>query len=393
MANQSYQQSLIIKVGETTNVWPTLIHQDVSVSSPKKPSGGLALRPNPHVWDHRWSTVPLLSSGSGDKPFVPLSAMGMLSQYYYGDIASRDLVVDLTNEALARFTGKVRKHNASLGVTVASWKQSANMIRDRTHKLGNVFEKRAIELEKLVKKRKSGRVPNRQRVQATASNVLEGMFGWAPLITDIQDGLGTLARDPAESRWVRASANATAPWRWSTWGQPGMQTWISQDAVERYLVTVSGQAVITSQNTFLANRLGLLNLPGVAWDLVPWSFVVNMVSNAAQMVNSLTDFAGVDIQRSSTTKSVRTHIRQQCTGETSLPANLRAYQGFASSELFIVYRSRTLGLPTPKFMWRVPELNLGLVAIGASLMLQKLNRLNRAAAMVFRGFNAKGDTT
>jgi hypothetical protein len=294
--------------------------------------------------------------------------MGTLNQYSYADISSRPVVVALTNEALARFTGKVRKHNANLGVTVASWKQSSDMIRDRSQRIANIFDRRIKAVGKM-----SPEKLRRIRAQGTASAFLEGEFGWRPLLDDIQAGLGTLARNPPDSQWIRSSAHADVPWTYSTVGNTGLSAWLKQDALEKYLVTISGQVTIESQNAFLANRLGLLNLPGVAWDLIPWSFVVNMFTNMSQMVNSLTDFCGVTVISSSTTQSVLADIRQQVLDN---PAN-STYVGSCGSRLRIKYRRRTLGLPTPKFQWRVPDLNLELAAIASALVVQKLNRLNR----------------
>lgn len=367
MANQSYSKSLTLPWGPSSSTWENISHFDTSVSSPKKPSGGLDLRPNPHIWDHRVSSIPWLSTPDVTREPVPISRMSPLSQFYYGDIASRDIVVGLTNEALARFTGKVRKHNANLGVTLASWKQSSDMITDRTHKISDLLDRRYKVVEKMTTAKR-----RRIRVQNTASAFLEGEFGWRPLVEDISSGLGALARDPADSQWIRVSSTGEAPWKW-TETDASQSSWLWQEGNESYRVTISGQVVIQSQNTFLANRLGLLNLPGVAWDLIPWSFVVNMFTNMAQMVNSLTDFCGVTVIRSSTTQSVHADIRQRAAANPAFST----YVGQCGSHFYVTYRRRTLGLPSPQFQWRVPKLNLELAAIAASLMLQKLNRLNR----------------
>ncbi len=285
----------------------------------------------------------------------------------YEDIASRSVMVGLTNEALARFTGKVRKHNANLGVTLASWKQTADMIGGTSKKIAGIFDRRIKEVEKMSPERR-----RRIRVQGTAGAFLGFEFGWVPLVQDIQAGLGTLARNPPDSQWIRSVAKATTPWEYSDRSNPNLTAWIEQKGQEYWLCTISARVRVTSQNLFLANRLGLLNLPGVAWDLIPWSFVVNMFTNMAQMVNSLTDFVGVSLDMSSTTKSVFADISQRAVSNVNFPT----YRGNCESSQIYKKRVRTLGVPTPTFQWRVPNLNLELVAILAALPLQRINKLN-----------------
>jgi hypothetical protein len=279
-------------------------------------------------------------------------------------------MIRITNEALARFTGKVRKHNANLGVTLASWKQSAEMIGNTSKKIATIFDRRISVVEKMSSERR-----RRLRIQGTAGAFLGVEFGWVPLIQDIRAGLDALSRNPPDPFWVRTSAKAVVPWNWSSPPDTAQPLGIIQNGFEAYSCNVSGRAIVESENTFLANRLGLLNLPGVAWDIVPWSFVFNMFSNMSQMVNSLTDFCGVTIDKSSTTSSVASHIAQQTKPNPGYPD--KRDHGYASNEIFYKSRERTLGLPTPKFMWRVPDLNLELVAILAALPLQRLNKLNR----------------
>lgn len=375
MANQTYRKdtTFFLWNGSPNRPWQYVEHADTSASSPKKARGGLDLRPNPFTWSHRTSSIPAVFSPNYARETVPPEKMALSQLPSYSDLASKTVVISLTNEALARFTGKVRKHNANLGVTLASWKQSVNMITDRTNKISKILDRSIKSLEKM-----SPSKLRRIRAQKSASAVLEGEFGWKPLVDDIQAGFGTLARNPPDSQWVRSVSKGTVTGVQTDWGQAGLSAWYRRLFIEHYRVTVSGRAVITSQNAHLANRLGLLNLPGVAWDLIPWSFVVNMFTNMAQMVNSLTAFAGVDIRDGSTTQSVFADVRQRVQANPAYST----YVGACECDCIVVYKRRYLGIPTPKFQWRVPELNLELAVIAASLMLQKLNRLNRLVGYV-----------
>jgi len=279
------------------------------------------------------------------------------------DLNGDPLTARLVNEALARFTGKVRKHNASLGVTLGSWKQSRDMLTDRTQKLAEFMGQRVKAAEKLPPK-----VRRRKAAMARAGDFLEWEFGWVPLVTDIRDAFDTLSRGhPPE--WVSARAEAvhTKTQVFNSTITPG-----SNVDVGRVSVSIGSRVKVTNENLWLANRLGLLNLPGVAWDLVPWSFVANMFTNLGQMVNSMTDFVGLSCDSTHVTK----------TSDVERTSSFRSGTGYApgySRSVIVEKRkNRTVGgVPTPTFQWQAPQLNLELAAIASSLLIQRVSKLNR----------------
>lgn len=364
MANKNYFSRIPFQwVGGTTN-WTTIQHLDSSTSSPRGPDGQLALRANPHTWDRRTSGLPSGWGFSPSGPWVIPDYMGDAARDRYSDITGRSVMISATNEAIARFTGKVRKHNANLGVTLGSWKQSQNMIIDRSRAIASIFDRRIRTVRTMSQQQR-----RRIRAQDTASAYLEGVFGWVPLVDDIKAALGTLCRNPPDTQWVKSAVILTDKVNRIQTDNSTWQVLTEEDLV--YRCTVSGRVTIVNQNLFLLNRLGLLNLPGVAWDLVPWSFVVNMFTNLGQMVNSLTDFVGVQIDNSSTTRSVNATLRI-----SSRPYPGSGYTGNWRVLQKYTYRVRGAGVPTPTFQWRVPNLDLGLVAIAAALPLQRINKLN-----------------
>ena len=65
---------------------------------------------------------------------------------------------------------------------------------------------------------------------------------------------------------------------------------------------------ITNPNLWLANKVGLVNLPGVLWDIIPWSFLVNMFTNMGSVVNQMTDLAGVTLHGTSLTTRIESNL-------------------------------------------------------------------------------------
>jgi len=146
---------------------------------------------------------------------------------------------------------------------------------------------------RLKKLRRNGVVNN------LSNSWLELSFGWTPLITDIHDSIEILQRD-FPSAPIRAGAigrNLTLPvYRGS--------------AAQIEHVGVAGTLKITNPQLFLANQLGLINPVAVAWDAVPFSFVVDWFVPVGKFLNSLTNEVGCEIV------SPRITVKRSVIGQT-----------------------------------------------------------------------------
>ena len=132
---------------------------------------------------------------------------------------------------------------------------------------------------------------------------------------------------------------------------------------------------ITNPNAWLAERAGSLNIMAVAWDLVPWSFVINMFANTGQLVNSITDFAGLSFQNSSVTTTYREGGAATETLDRSWvwPSPGRTASRWTSS-WNAMRKTRTVGPPPrPSLTLKLPDANWELAAIATSLMVQKVS--------------------
>jgi hypothetical protein len=140
------------------------------------------------------------------------------------------------------------------------------------------------------------------------------------------------------------------------------------------MVTVASTVQITNPNLWLLNRLGLINPGTVIWDLIPWSFVVNMFVNINAILESFTDTVGLDISNQSVTKS---YSALATTRAYSSEANMKL-GNYASWDTYHKNRTRTTGtIPAVKWAFRVPDLNWELALIATSLVVQKMNKITR----------------
>lgn len=141
-------------------------------------------------------------------------------------------------------------------------------------------------------------------------------------------------------------------------------------------VTYGAQVRIENPNLWLAERAGLVNPLAVAWDIVPWSFVINMFTNVGSIVNSITDFAGIQFIDASRTETHATSRRYNIT--TTYPGT-----GTRGGAAVARYKERTLEGPTLPIglTFRIPDLTWSNAAMAASLMTQQATR-------AIRGFEA-----
>lgn len=192
---------------------------------------------------------------------------------------------------------------------------------------------------------------------------LETIFGWQPLLQDIHNACTTVIQKAAQRSYVTARSQQAIndsidpPFGWSLS--------IAQNVDGEMRVTVSAGVEVTNPNTWLLERAGLLNPAAVAWDLVPWSFVVNMFANTGQLVNSVTDFCGLKFHNLSITTMDR--------GMYYYKIGYR--NDWSETQWVNNQKSRVLGsLPSPNLVVKLPNANWETAAMAASLFVQQFSR-------------------
>lgn len=250
------------------------------------------------------------------------------------------------NGTYAKFIGKLKAQNASLGVTLGEHKSARDMMTARSKQL--------LDLTKALIRRdfskayriatKEFKTPStkwhppeqtRWHSPSFSSLYLEWSWGWRPMIEDIGNALETLV-DPVTPTYVRASNKYTQEYTSyysNTAGGPGGNplTYWRKVAEEKWLYTYrssTGASVeVTNYNMSLANRLGVLNIPQILWATYPFSFIVDKYLNIGQMIGSLTDLYGFTLSQTWTSRHMKLIANGTFTEYRALaiPANSPTY--------------------------------------------------------------------
>lgn len=281
----------------------------------------------------------------------------------------------LSAETYGKLRGRLYKGSAALGVTLASWKQSREMIVDRYRQMSlqsDSFEQRARRVLHTTRVSKNKRVTKVQ-LSKLGSQYLEMVFGWQPLLTDIHAAVTTVVNTEPQTRRIAARASAYIEER----SISGAGTKCEETLNGVCRCTRAALVEISNPNLWLRERAGLNNPAAVAWDLVPWSWVVNLFSNTGNLVSSVTDFAGLTFPSSSITHAADLTLRHHFWA----PSNPGAGSSLGAWRQDRKY-TEPGGLVRPPLVFRLPEVSWGLALIGASVFAQKFKRLDGLMSFV-----------
>lgn len=295
-------------------------------------------------------------------------------------------VSDPSNRALVDFYKKARNRQRTLsgGVVVGELLQTLRMIRRPAYSLRKGLEAYLAKLKKA--KRKYRRPSDRKKV--LADTWLEYSFGWAPLIGDTKDAFEALVRlyeGRPEMAYVRGFAASEGSQAFPTsiktagsylrWFEE--KTRKTQRVVEYYgqvKTWASGSVGKTSLFGFDIRR----DFAPTAWELVPWSFLVDYFSNVGEVIEAAS-FVRSDIawmsKRDRTTTQTIIHGRWDPTAGSTLATTTKRRTGSSGnpgsgtqSYETIVRSNAVPTIPSLEFEISLgPQKFLNLAALGVSL--------------------------
>lgn len=210
------------------------------------------------------------------------------------------------DKARSKFKDEVYSKTSQLAATWAERKQSVDMIADRANQMRRAWKAlRAGNFRRF--KRELGITPNKRdswsRPKDAAKLWLEYWFGWSPLISDIHNAVDILqSQGPKTSAFGRATVRNP----YQLIGRPSNNPdWAWQYDVPdwRFRALVQADVQVTNKNLFRADQLGLINPASVAWEVIPFSFLVDWFIPVSDFLEEWTAYAGLTFSNAFTTQS------------------------------------------------------------------------------------------
>lgn len=217
-----------------------------------------------------------------------------------------DLETSANNKAYAKFKQRAFE-SASLGIALAERKQACNMIATRAGQLVQLVRraKRGGFLNSVghVSIRKPHNESKNDYLKRLSNWWLEFHFGWEPLYKDIFDSINVLQSAYPKGKRVYGGGQALGYYKANF---PPVQYATSFNT---YRVIYSAKVNHTNPMLFRASQLGLLNPAALAWELLPFSFLVDWFYPVGNFLNEATDWVGVDLQDP---QKARKNVKANC---------------------------------------------------------------------------------
>lgn len=208
----------------------------------------------------------------------------------------------LVNKSWARMIDKARYGPASLGETIAQNGQAFRMIADRFGSMYRSYRAlrrghfRAFLRSLSMGPKRRHRNWVRNAVNEASGLWLEYYFGWLPLVGDVYDAVSTLSKPLPEGQAFRGSAGMNK--YVSIYNYPDHKwNWAAVD-----VVTQGGRFSISNPNLYLLQQVGLANPAQLAWELLPFSFLVDWVFDVGSFIGGYSDLLGIKVTQPYTSK-------------------------------------------------------------------------------------------
>lgn len=203
--------------------------------------------------------------------------------------------VPRANAAYQRFKDKAIGENASIGVFAAEMQESLGMIRNRSltmYRAARALRKGdlgTMASELGVRVKKNHRKPGfKVRPENAAETWLEYWFGWSPFINDFYS-VGDVMTQPLPGGRYYGTSRAQFT---ETLDYNGIS--ITRDRAVHF--RVGAEVYLENPNRFLLAQLGLANPAQIVWELIPFSFLVDWVTDFGSFIGSFSDFIGTDVR-------------------------------------------------------------------------------------------------
>lgn len=315
--------------------------------------------------------------GVGKRTFQEWADKGWLGHTYMSHLAydSAPVLAALNAKAVGNLYEKLNKQSIHIAQVVAERAQTFGLLSDIIKRTAAVISG----------KRKLGRIAgdlfSGKGLKGVSNDYLAFQFGVKPLLSDVYGAAETLARlnlNQQKDKVVVRSRVTQKDHKSETYYEPVTgRTDVRDVWCEMTLSYVLEYSVENGASSEL-QKLGLLNPAEVAWELLPWSFVVDWFLPVGDYITSLSADAGLSFTTGTKTITTKTtyQTRRDYSGKRFNSYNMEYATGSVIGSKVVETKVRTV-LTTPPVP-RLPSFKNPLsgthIAEAIALLVQRAKR-------------------
>lgn len=286
-----------------------------------------------------------------------------------------------SSAALVAARQKIKGQSVDLGVAFAERKATSRMLGDNARRMAN-----AVKSLQRGQWRNAARAlgirgdPGRPRGSNWTNHWLQLQYGWKPLLSDVYGACDALSKRDAEDWRVTAKAYRSDLLESSYETSDDASKYGPSDhwrgAVRRQRgVFVRIDALPENDLTMSLVSLGVTNPLKVAWELVPYSFVVDWAFPVGDWLDSLDALLGYeDVYHSISSYNETLWEEWGKSNSKSDAVQYLKQDWYGKKRIVKVTRSASSGVPFPSFPRFKDPRSLGHMANGLSLLAQSFGR-------------------
>jgi len=259
-------------------------------NSPRDSNGRLLKRSNEHVFREYRARIakarsPYLHIPSGTWGAIETKTGGFFDPQLYGD---SNYTRDMSNEVHFKFYEELNEVKLGLGQIFAERRKTIEMIASSALALANLYG----DLRRGVN-------PFRGRRKVNPKNAhnlwLEYSYGWVPLVSDVYDVLEFQKKNAPTAR-IRKKIRGGESTHYET-SQPDLRSNIrtTHQYRMRHVAVAGAKVRIEDPGWAFLNQFDISNPLSLAWELLPYSFVVDWFIPVGDFLRIQNSLAGITL--------------------------------------------------------------------------------------------------
>lgn len=246
----------------------------------------------------------------------------------YAETGLGSMESSINSQALNKSLSDLKNQKVNLGVAFGERKQTGNLIMDTAKKIAGslralrrgdlagvsrhlgLSERSTIRTVATARRKRQGKLtPDK----ALANEWLSLQYGWKPLLADVYNSAEVLA---ALSEDRRARVTSSKSYRWSSITHSDLWNQVPARRHEFGIYTRKYVYVFSHSNEVLKDlsAVGVTNPASVAWELLPWSFVLDWFIPVGQYIDLWDASLGLTFEKGCVTSFKKVRVRYSVNG-------------------------------------------------------------------------------